>query len=326
GLKIRALRPRRAAEDDTARMRTMSTSVEPTSEQQPGFEGPRRQSVPMVLCKPAEEREWSAASKRATIMNPAQFESEAAQHGFTLSEKSSFRRPRTLGSALTSVRRFLGSSSKRLLALSASSVAAHPPPAASKGAAVLVAASSSTVAEEAPDAKELPRVFGRARRGSTATSARALGIAAVPPTDPPHRRSLSESPYMNAKALHDQANGGLAAVPEEGEAATIPRANNTGGSSHRSHHLISSGDSVFLNPFLHAQQPTVPPPYGSAQVDNGDEVQLAIEVCKIKNLNNFFIVHLSRRKGNVWAYKHLYHLIIEKLALRSDDRRRYAPK
>ncbi|KAJ2639220.1 hypothetical protein GGF44_002699, partial [Coemansia sp. RSA 1694] len=117
GLKIRALRPRRAAEDDTARMRTMSTSVEPTSEQQPGFEGPRRQSVPMVLCKPAEEREWSAASKRATIMNPAQFESEAAQHGFTLSEKSSFRRPRTLGSALTSVRRFLGSSSKRLLAL-----------------------------------------------------------------------------------------------------------------------------------------------------------------------------------------------------------------
>ncbi|KAJ2027973.1 hypothetical protein IWW57_002374, partial [Coemansia sp. S610] len=89
---------------------------------------------------------------------------------------------------------------------------------------------------------------------------------------------------------------------------------------------LGAADSVFLNPFLPAQLPTVPPPYGSAQVDNGDEVQLAIEVCKIKNLNNFFIVHLSRRKGNVWAYKHLYHLIIEKLALRSDDRRRFAPK
>ncbi|KAJ2809658.1 hypothetical protein FBU31_008159, partial [Coemansia sp. 'formosensis'] len=116
GLKIRALRPRRlpppsadepsltvSGDDDAAangRMRTMSTSVEPTSEH--GFEGQRRQSVPMVVSKAAEEREWSAASKRATIMNPSQFESEATQHGFTLSEKSSFRRSRTLGSALTS--------------------------------------------------------------------------------------------------------------------------------------------------------------------------------------------------------------------------------
>ncbi|PIA17837.1 hypothetical protein COEREDRAFT_39948 [Coemansia reversa NRRL 1564] len=71
---------------------------------------------------------------------------------------------------------------------------------------------------------------------------------------------------------------------------------------------------------------TIPPPYGPPQVDNGDEVQLVIEVCKIKNLNNFFIVHLSRRKGNAWTYKHLYHLIIETLALRSDDVHRYAPK
>ncbi|KAJ2747864.1 hypothetical protein GGI20_000159 [Coemansia sp. BCRC 34301] len=347
GLKIRALRPLRQPPiqpdevDDVSagRMRTMSTSVEPTSEH--GFEGPRRQSVPMVLSKPvAEEREWSAASKRATIMNPSQFESEATQHGFTLSEKSSFRRSRTLGSALTSVRRFLGNSSKRLLALSSSHVA-PPLTLATKGA---VLSSSSTAAEE-PDTK--PRVFGRTRRGSTATSTtRGLGIAPVLPTDSPHRRSLSESPYMNAKALHDQvsnaAASGLSAVPEEGEAAMSPSRN------HKHRHLASSspfshaaslasgvehssasatqGGSTQINTFLHAHQPTVPPPYGSAQVDNGDEVQLAIEVCKIKNLNNFFIVHLSRRKGNVWAYKHLYHLIIEKLALRSDDRRRYLPK
>ncbi|KAJ2753092.1 hypothetical protein GGI19_003373 [Coemansia pectinata] len=349
GLKIRALRPRRlpppsadepslALSGDAAangRMRTMSTSVEPTNEH--GFEGQRRQSVPMVLSKATEEREWSAASKRATIMNPAQFESEATQHGFTLSEKSSFRRSRTLGSALTSVRRFFGNSSKRLLALSSSAVVA---PGGGKGAVV---ASSSTVAESG-DGK---RGFGRVRRGSTATSTRGLGIAAAPPADSPHRRSLSESPYMNARALQEQVNGGLAVVPEEGEASIGPSAaapalpppsHEARVSVHQ--HLTSSpfshaaslgsgmgpADSVFLNPFLQAQQPTVPPPYGSAQVDNGEEVQLAIEVCKIKNLNNFFIVHLSRRKGNVWAYKHLYHLIIEKLALRSDDRRRYAPK
>ncbi|KAJ2813416.1 hypothetical protein FBU31_007447, partial [Coemansia sp. 'formosensis'] len=201
-----------------------------------------------------------------------------------------------------------------------------------------VVTSSSTMAESG-DAK---RSFGRARRGSTAASTRALGIVAAPPTDSPHRRSLSESPYMNARALQEQVNGGLAVVPEEGEASLGPSAapprHEARASVHP--HLTSSpfshaasmgsgigaADSVFLNPFAQAQQPTIPPPYGSAQVDNGEEVQLAIEVCKIKNLNNFFIVHLSRRKGNVWAYKHLYHLIIEKLALRSDDRRRYAPK
>ncbi|KAJ1821087.1 hypothetical protein LPJ60_002830 [Coemansia sp. RSA 2675] len=341
GLKIRALRPRRLPPPSTddpsltlsgdvaagGRMRTMSTNVEPTNEH--GFEGQRRQSVPMVLSKATEEREWAASSKRATIMNPSQFESEATQHGFTLSEKSSFRRSRTLGSALTSVRRFFGNSSKRLLALSSTSVAA---PGSGKGAVVT---SSSTVAEPG-DSK---RGFGRARRGSTATSTRGLGIAAAPPTESPHRRSLSESPYMNARALQDQVNGGLAVVPEEGEASmgpstAAPPRHEARVSAQQAHtsspfsHAASLGaaDSVFLNPFLPAQLPTVPPPYGSAQVDNGDEVQLAIEVCKIKNLNNFFIVHLSRRKGNVWAYKHLYHLIIEKLALRSDDRRRFAPK
>ncbi|KAI9503279.1 hypothetical protein BX070DRAFT_191870 [Coemansia spiralis] len=72
---------------------------------------------------------------------------------------------------------------------------------------------------------------------------------------------------------------------------------------------------------MSTNQHKVEPPYGSPQVDNGDEVQLAIEVCRIKNLNSFFIVHLSRRKGNAWAYKYLYHQIMEKLALRSDDRR-----
>ncbi|KAJ2489486.1 hypothetical protein IWW37_003949 [Coemansia sp. RSA 2050] len=341
GLKIRALRPRRLPPPPTddpsptlssdvaanGRMRTMSTNVEPTNEH--GFEGQRRQSVPMVLSKATEEREWAASSKRATIMNPSQFESEATQHGFTLSEKSSFRRSRTLGSALTSVRRFFGNSSKRLLALSSATVAA---PGSGKGAVVT---SSSTVAESS-DAK---RGFGRARRGSTTTSTRGLGIAAAPPAESPHRRSLSESPYMNAKALQDQVNGGLAVVPEEGEASMGPSAvapprhearvsaQQARSSSPFSHAAsLGAADSVFLNPFLPAQPPAVPPPYGSAQVDNGDEVQLAIEVCKIKNLNNFFIVHLSRRKGNVWAYKHLYHLIIEKLALRSDDRRRFAPK
>ncbi|KAJ2466100.1 hypothetical protein EV174_006571, partial [Coemansia sp. RSA 2320] len=217
----------------------------------------------------------------------------------------------------------------RLFTLSSSSTAAGV-----KGGVT----SSSSTATEPGDAKG---VFGRARRGSTAASTRGLGIVAAP-ADPPHRRSLSESPYMNAKVLHDQMPGGLTAVPEEGEASIGSR----DGASKSGRPAGDGVARIPASPFSHAAslgsgmgaadltylssaaetQPAVPPPYGSSQVDNGDEVQLAIEVCKIKNLNNFFIVHLSRRKGNVWAYKHLYHLIIEKLALRSDDRRRYVPR
>ncbi|KAJ2512003.1 hypothetical protein GGH20_005327 [Coemansia sp. RSA 1937] len=180
------------------------------------------------------------------------------------------------------------------------------------------------------------------RRGSTNT-AQGLGLAAS--ADSPHRRSMSESPFLSAKIIRDQVpGGGLEAVPEEAEAvlppdsgrssvaseaegiAPLPHSVNISASPFSHSASLASGanlsapDHPFVNPFQ------TQPPYGSPQVDNGDEVQLAIEVCKIKNLNNFFIVHVSRRKGNVWAYKHLYHLITERLALRSDDTRRFAPR
>ncbi|KAJ1921390.1 hypothetical protein H4219_000707 [Mycoemilia scoparia] len=59
------------------------------------------------------------------------------------------------------------------------------------------------------------------------------------------------------------------------------------------------------------------PPYGEPNVDNGDEVQFIMEICRVKNLPGLFIVHLSRRKGNAWAFKYLYHLVMEKLDLKS---------
>ncbi|KAJ1889908.1 hypothetical protein LPJ66_007777 [Kickxella alabastrina] len=327
GLKIRVLRPRReqmsAMMASPTRGRTMSTAIDSANS---GFsssphDGPRRQSVPLVLSKASDEHKWSTASKRATIMNPSQYEEEA-QHGFSLSEKSSSRRPRTIGTALTSVRRFFGAGGigpKRWFG------------ALSKGPAH--SSSDSTAAESVDDD------FAK----SGAASSHGLGIAASSTAEASRRRSLSESPYMNTMAIRDQVNGigsTLAAVPEESEAQTdSPQAGENQGASNNLpaspfSHAASLGSAAgmavsarmpnpFTNPFQTNQNA---PPYGSSQVDNGDELQMAIEVCKIKNLNNFFIVHLSRRKGNVWAYKHLYHLIMENLALRSDDRRRYAPK
>ncbi|KAJ1816182.1 hypothetical protein LPJ56_002439 [Coemansia sp. RSA 2599] len=340
GLKIRVLRPRRQLLQplppplavSPGRGRTQSTTVDGSEladgSQTAPPQGPRRQSVPMVLSKAAEEREWSAASKRATIMTPSQLDHEA-HHSFALSEKSSYRRSRKLGSALTSVKRFFGSGigSKRWFGATSA-----------KGPAV--SSSDSTAADSGDD--EAKADAAGELNGSEPISGRGLGIGvSSSATDAPHRRSLSESPYMNAKAIREQVNGiggGLAVVPEEGEAqgAASPSSGHGAAVGHVPaspfSHAASLGsaagaaasaalpDHPFINPF---QTPQVLPPYGSSQVDNGDEVQMAIEVCKIKNLNNFFIVHLSRRKGNVWAYKHLYHLIIERLALRSDDRRRY---
>ncbi|KAJ2878157.1 hypothetical protein FB639_003485 [Coemansia asiatica] len=343
GLKIRVLRPRRQLPQSLpppslsvspGRGRTHSTTVDGSDaadgSQTAPPQGLRRQSVPMVLPKATEEREWSAASKRATIMTPSQLDHQA-HHGFALSEKSSYRRSRKLGSALTSVKRFFGSSigSKRWFGATSA-----------KGPAV--SSSDSTAADSGDD--DVPNTDATGElNGSNPISGRGLGIGvSLNATDAPHRRSLSESPYMNAKAIREQVNGiggGLAVVPEEGEAAqgTAAMRNGQGGAaaghvpaspfSHAASLGSAAGvaasslpDHPFSNPF---QTPQMLPPYGSSQVDNGDEVQMAIEVCKIKNLNNFFIVHVSRRKGNVWAYKHLYHLIIEKLALRSDDRRRY---
>ncbi|KAJ1961782.1 hypothetical protein GGI12_003050 [Dipsacomyces acuminosporus] len=334
GLKIRVLRPRRqpVAADSASRTRTSSTHVNSFPSE---HEGPRRSSVPAVLAAPSEARELPNVNKRATIMDPSHFEQDVRRE-FALSDKASNRRPRTLGSALTSVRRFFGGSSARPRRwFSTSSGATN----ASKNAAL----SSSSTAVPA----ERKSLFGRPRRESTAGSAQGLGIPGSG-KDSPHRRSMSESPLTSAKAARDQANGiavgsTLAVVPEENEAAASQAAINKNLDDALGHERTQVSDAVLpSSPFSHAasfgsgmgtaaadvftnpfQKQTAPPPYGSPQVDNGEEVQLAVEVCKIKNLNNFFIVHLSRRKGNVWAYKHLYHLIMERLALRSNDHRLY---
>ncbi|KAJ2702973.1 hypothetical protein H4R19_005329, partial [Coemansia spiralis] len=345
GLKIRVLRPHRQGEpsaDPDARTRTMSTNVDAAGDSFSVPEPPRRQSVPTVRHSPVERH----AAKRATIMDPGCPDFDLRQAAPAAPEKME-RRPHKLGTALMSVRRFFGGSPhKRWLGVSwASGSSAH-------SGARDSAPDSALASTETANGKPRPSY---SRRESTASTN--LGIVGSPGAGP-HRRSMSESPGLSAKCIGDQVgaaagSNGLAAVPEESEPlpATVGRAGKTAadpsqpakpatagsvrsgfsGSIAPLQHSVdievspapAAADSPFSNPF---QAPGVQAPYGSSQVDNGDEVQLTIEVCKIKNLSNFFIVHVSRRKGNVWAYKHLYHLIIESLALRSDDARRYAPK
>jgi len=59
------------------------------------------------------------------------------------------------------------------------------------------------------------------------------------------------------------------------------------------------------------------PIYGEAGIDNGDEVRFSVEVCKMRNLKNLYIVDIRRMRGNIWGYKFLYHTLLERLDLKS---------
>ncbi|KAF9986499.1 hypothetical protein BGZ75_001760 [Mortierella antarctica] len=63
-------------------------------------------------------------------------------------------------------------------------------------------------------------------------------------------------------------------------------------------------------------QNTGPEPlYGEESIDSGEEVRFSIELCRIKNLPGIYCVDIRRMKGNLWAYKFLYHAVLNTLDL-----------
>lgn len=61
------------------------------------------------------------------------------------------------------------------------------------------------------------------------------------------------------------------------------------------------------------------PIYGDSSIDNGDEIRFAVEVCRFQNLPGLYIIDIRRLKGNVWAYKFLYHKLIDFLNVGRDS-------
>jgi hypothetical protein len=55
--------------------------------------------------------------------------------------------------------------------------------------------------------------------------------------------------------------------------------------------------------------------YGEQGIDNGDEVQFSVELSKIENLPGLYVVDIKRIRGNIWAFKFLYHTLLDKLDL-----------
>ncbi|KAG0088601.1 hypothetical protein BGZ93_010327 [Podila epicladia] len=59
------------------------------------------------------------------------------------------------------------------------------------------------------------------------------------------------------------------------------------------------------------------PLYGEDSIDSGEEIRFSIELCRIKNLKGIYCVDIRRMKGNLWAYKFLYHAVLNDLDLSS---------
>lgn len=55
--------------------------------------------------------------------------------------------------------------------------------------------------------------------------------------------------------------------------------------------------------------------YGEQGIDNGDEVQFSVELSKIENLPGLYVVDIKRTRGNIWAFKFLYHTLLDLLDL-----------
>ncbi|KAI9490647.1 hypothetical protein BDB00DRAFT_836750 [Zychaea mexicana] len=57
------------------------------------------------------------------------------------------------------------------------------------------------------------------------------------------------------------------------------------------------------------------PIYGDPSIDSGEEIRFMVEICRFCNLPGLFIADVRRLRGNVWAYKFLYHKLIDLLGL-----------
>ncbi|KAL9546748.1 hypothetical protein PS6_007496 [Mucor atramentarius] len=55
--------------------------------------------------------------------------------------------------------------------------------------------------------------------------------------------------------------------------------------------------------------------YGEQGIDNGEQVQFNVELSKIENLPGLYVVDIKRTRGNIWAFKFLYHTLLDLLNL-----------
>lgn len=73
----------------------------------------------------------------------------------------------------------------------------------------------------------------------------------------------------------------------------------------------------------HTSSPQQEVIYGETGVDSGDEIQFTVELSKIENLPGLYVVDIRRTKGNIWAFKFLYHTLLQLMDLSGQDKLGY---
>ncbi|KAF8927862.1 hypothetical protein BGZ58_010070 [Dissophora ornata] len=162
---------------------------------------------------------------------------------------------------------------------------------------------SSSPPPPVPPLPSSPRALPQVMNGSTLglSSPPAVGSAASKEIDSDHGVWVSSGMVAGA-GLGINGQGAAAAVPsQEGGGVTSLPSSST---------IATTIGSAIVN--------TGPEPlYGEESIDSGEEVRFSIEVCRIKNLNGIYCVDIRRMKGNLWAYKFLYHAVLNTLDLNS---------
>ncbi|KAF9432874.1 hypothetical protein BGZ76_010193 [Entomortierella beljakovae] len=148
---------------------------------------------------------------------------------------------------------------------------------------------SSSPPPPVPPLPSSPRTLTQAVNGSS------LGLVTPPPIGGAPTREIDSdngvwvSNSMTAATATSQEASGVSSLPSSSTIAT-----STGGAP------INTGHE---------------PLYGEESIDSGEEVRFSIEVCRIKNLAGIYCVDIRRMKGNLWAYKFLYHAVLNTLDL-----------
>ncbi|KAK0564987.1 hypothetical protein OC844_001441 [Tilletia horrida] len=86
----------------------------------------------------------------------------------------------------------------------------------------------------------------------------------------------------------------------------------------------SGGNSTVGTPGLEDPNAMPAPIYGEASVDGGQEVRFSVEITRIKNLPGLYSLDIRRMKGNLWAYKFIYHALLDRCQLAAQPSRAVA--
>ncbi|KAF9912545.1 hypothetical protein BX616_010298 [Lobosporangium transversale] len=183
--------------------------------------------------------------------------------------------------------------------------------------------SAQATSSRSPSARQLPQVLNGYTTGLSSPPNSSGGF-----TGYDHRNIQECATYaqMNTsksgdEAILDVARGSVTEIAQNSYSKIE-------GSSMNHHHYrrhreaSDGGDTITSNVILSEQQQqqnrfVLPsePLYGEDSIDSGEEIRFSIELCRIKNLHGLYSVDIRRMKGNLWAYKFLYHAVLNTLDL-----------